>query len=370
MSIQIEIIRKERHLKGFLNLPRHIYRGNPNWVPPLISDIKKTLHPQKNPFFQHAQMTRMIAKKNGKIAGRICAIHDHAHQDYWQEPVGFFGFFECIDDQEVADTLIAAAAEWLRQRGIKTMRGPMNPSTNDSCGVLIDSFDVPPVLMMPYNPPYYNTLIEKAGLAKVKDLYAYKISKDDIPERIIRIGDKIAERINVNIRPVIIKDFKNEIERIRSIYNQAWSKNWGFVPMTEAEFDHTAKDLKKIIDPQLAFIAEDEGQAVGFSLALPDLNIALKHLNGRLFPFGILKLLYYSRKINCARVITMGVVEGYRNRGIDILFYLESLRRAVANGYNWGELSWVLEDNDAMNKAIEMVGGKVYKRYRIYEMPL
>lgn len=367
MSLQIEIIRKARHLDDFLKLPWRLYRDDPNWVPPLLSDQRKLLHPKRNPFFQHAQMTRLIARRNGTPVGRICAIDDRAHQEYWQEPMGFFGFFECENDPETARALVDAAADWLKPRGIEAMRGPVNPSTNESLALLIEGFDSPPMIMMTYNPPYYAELLESAGLAKVKDLFAYKITKESLSERLLRVGDKLAERVQVTIRPINRKDLKNEIERIRTIYNQAWSKNWGFVPMTEAEFDHMANDLKKILDPELAYIAEDGDRPVGFSLALPDLNYALKHVNGRLFPFGIFKLLYYAKKIKSARVITLGIVEEYRNRGIDVLLYLESFRRGVARGYEWAELSWILEDNEAMNRATALLGGELYKRYRIYE---
>ncbi len=367
MSIQIEVIRKARHLNEFLKLPWRIYRGDPNWVPPLISDQKKLLHPKINPFFQHAQMTRLVARRNGKVVGRICAIDDRAHIEYWQEPVGFFGFFECENDPETAKALLDAAADWLKSRGIKTMRGPMNPSANDSCGLLIEGFDSPPVIMMTYNPPYYIDLFEKNGLTKAKDLYAYKLHKDEIPERVIKVGEKIRDKQDITIRPIKIKNLREDIEKVRFIYNQAWSKNWGFVPMTAAEFDHTAADLKQVLDPELAYIAEDGDKPVGFSLALPDLNVALIHCNGRLFPFGIFKVLYYRRKIKNIRVITMGLIEEYRGNGIDVLFHMETLKRGVKRGYEWAETSWILEDNVPMNKVAAMVGAKIYKRYRIYD---
>ncbi len=367
MALEIETIRKEKDLKDFLRLPWRIYRNDPNWVPPLLSDLKKLLHPKKNPFFEHAQMTRLLARRDGEPVGRICAIDDRAHIEYWQEPVGFFGFFECINDPEVAGALFDAAASWLKPRGIDVMRGPMNPSTNDSCGLLIEGFDSPPVFMMTYNPPYYADLLESAGFIKVKDLYAYKLSKDEIPERIVKAGEKFRKDLDITVRPINIKDIKQDIEKVREVYNQAWSKNWGFVPMTRAEFDHAAADLKKVLDPELAFIAEDGDKPVGFSLALPDYNVALKHVNGRLLPFGIFKLLRYRKRIKNIRVITMGVIESYRKRGIDVIFYLETLRRGVARGYHWAELSWILEDNVPMNRVLDLIQAKIYKRYRIYD---
>jgi hypothetical protein len=234
MALEIETIRKERDLKDFLQLPWRIYRDDPNWVPPLLSDQKKLLHPKKNPFFEHAQMTRLLARRDGEPVGRVCAIDDRAHIEYWQEPVGFFGFFECINDPEVARALFDAAADWLKPRGIDVIRGPMNPSTNDSCGLLIEGFDSPPVFMMTYNPPYYADLLEAAGFTKAKDLYAYKLSKDEIPERIIKAGEKFRNDLDITVRPINIKDIKQDIEKVREVYNQAWSKNWGFVPMSRA----------------------------------------------------------------------------------------------------------------------------------------
>lgn len=370
MPIQIEVIRKSRNLKDFLKLPWHIYRNEPNWVPPLLYDQRKLLHPKNNPFFIHAQITRLLARRDGKPVGRICAIDNRAHTEYWKEPVGFFGFFECENNPDSAIALVDAAAEWLKLRGLKTIRGPMNLSTNDTCGLLVDGFDSPPVLMMPYNPPYYLTLFEACGLAKVMDLYAYRIDKENISERAVRIGEKIRERVKIRIRPINVKNIHQDIERVRFIYNQAWSKNWGFVPMTKSEFDYTAADFKKIMDPELALIAEDGDQPVGFSIALPDLNVAFKRMNGRLLPFGIFKLLYYSKRIKNARVLTLGIIESHRNRGIDTLLYLETFQRGIANGYEWGEMSWILENNISMNQALKAVGAEIYKTYRIYEKAL
>jgi GNAT superfamily N-acetyltransferase len=370
MSVDIEIIRKPRQLRHFFKLADRLYRDDPNWVAPLLTEQKKLLDPKRNPFFEHAQMTRLLARKNGRVVGRICAIDNRAHVDYWQEPVGFFGFFEAENDPEVAKALLQAAADWLKPRGLTSMRGPFNPSTNDTCGLLVDGFDSPPVIMMTYNPPYYMELLEKCGLTKLKDLYAYKVTKEDVPQRLWKGAESIRERLKISIRPLKIKRLKEDIELVRSIYNSAWSKNWGFIPMTSAEFDHLAQDLKKILDSELAFIAEDGERPVGFSLSLPDLNVALRHINGRLFPFGLFKLLYYARKIKNIRVITMGVIEEYRGRGIDALFYLETIQRGTKRGYDWAETSWILEDNVPMNRAMNIVGGKIYKRYRIYEMPL
>jgi GNAT superfamily N-acetyltransferase len=370
MSLDLEIIRHPRQLRDFFSLANRIYKSDPNWVAPLIADQKKLLDPKRHPFYENAQISRMLVRRNGLPVGRICAIDNRAHVNYWQEPVGFFGFFECENDPEVARMLLDAAAAWLKPRGLNFMRGPMNPSTNEPIGMLIEGYDMPPMIMMTYNPPYYNDLMEGAGLTKIKDLLAYELRKENISERLLRAGEVLRQRVKVKIRPINVKDLAAEIERVKAIYNSAWSKNWGFVPMTEAEFDHAAQDLKRILDPHLVYFAEDGDRPVGFSLALPDLNVALKHIKGRLFPFGIFKVLYHSRKIHSARVWAMGVLDEYRGRGIDTLLYLETFLNGTKHGYDWAETSWILEDNVMMKRAMEMMGGKVYKRYRIYEKPL
>ncbi|RJP82253.1 MAG: N-acetyltransferase [Candidatus Zixiibacteriota bacterium] len=370
MALDLEIIRKPKQLKDFFALPYRIYDGDPHWVAPLISDQKKLLDPKRHPFFDHAQMTRLIVRRNGKAVGRICAIDNRAHVEYWQEPVGFFGFFECLNDPEAARELIDAAAGWLKPRGLNALRGPMNPSTNETIGLLVDGFDSSPMVMMTYNPPWYADLLEGAGLAKIKDVYAYKLTQEDITDRVKRAKDILHQRLKVTVRPIEVKHLRHEIERVRAIYNSAWSKNWGFVPMTSAEFDHIARDMKQILDPALAVIVEAGDKPIGFSLALPDVNVALKHARGRLFPFGIIKVLRAAKHIHHARVLTMGVIEEYRNRGVDTLMYLETFERGVKAGYYWAETSWILEDNVPMNRAMDMLGGKIYKRYRIYEKPL
>ncbi|MBU0519828.1 hypothetical protein KKA00_07500 [bacterium] len=367
MSIKIEVIRNKQELRAFLQLPYEIYRGDPNWVAPLLFDQKRLLDPKVNPFFMHAQMTRLVAKRNGKVVGRICAIDDRNYIEHWKEPVGFFGFFECINDQEVADALFEAAADWLKPRGIDTMRGPTNPSSLDTCGILTEGFDMPPVFLMAYNPPYYLDLLDKAGLTSVKEMYAYRLGVDDMPQKILSVAENYKQNLKVNIRTIDLNNIKAEIEKVRLIYNQAWSENWGFVPATFEEFEHSADDFKQILDPEFVFIAEDAGKPIGFSLAIPDYNQALKHLNGRLLPFGIFKLLYHKRHIDAARVPIMGVIPEYRKQGIDVVFYLNTINRSKALGHGWGELSWILEDNVSMNRVLKMINAKIYKRYRMYE---
>ncbi|MDZ7385237.1 MAG: N-acetyltransferase [candidate division KSB1 bacterium] len=364
-------VASRRDLDRFVKLPWSIYRGNPYWVPPLIVDVKKLLDRKKNPFFQHSEAEYFLAERDGLVVGRIAAIVNDNHNKFHNEKTGFFGFFECINDQEVANALFDAAASWLRNKGMEIMRGPMNPSTNDTIGLLLDAYDKPPVIMMTYNPPYYVDLVNGYGMTKVMDVYAYWMdASQPLPEKLIRVTEKVRTKEGLQFRSINMKDFWGEVDRIHQIYNKAWSYNWGFVPMTTEEFHHLAKDLKSVVDPDLAFIAEMNGQPVGFCLTLPDFNQALHKINGRLLPFGIFKLLYYARKIDQARVITMGVIREYQKRGIDGLFYLETYRRAVAKGYKGGEFSWVLENNVMMRRTAEMMGGKIYKTYRIYDYKL
>ncbi len=372
MSIEIVPVSGKKELKKFILFPWQIYRDDPVWVPPLIMDMKKLLDRKKNPFFLHAEAEYFLAYKDGRLAGRIAAIVNEMHNQYHNEKTGFFGFFESIEDEEVAQKLLSTAEAWVKERGQEQIRGPMNFSTNDTCGLLIEGFDTPPFILMPHNPPYYQKLIEAAGYAKVMDLLAYRFyGEQGMNERIQKIADLSRKREGVTIRPLNMKKFWDELEVVKKIYNDAWSRNWGFVPLTDEEIEHLAKDLKPVIDPELVLFAMIDGEEVAFSLALPDYNQALAKINGRLFPFGLLKLLYYSRKINAARVFTLGVMQKYqKKRGIGPLLYVETYNRGMAKGYTWGEFSWILETNKLMNAPLQLMGAEVYKRYRIFEKKL
>jgi len=304
--------------------------------------------------------------------GRIAAIVDQAYLSYYGEKVGYFGFFEAPDDREVAAALIERAKEILRGRGMRRMIGPMNPSTNYECGLLVEGFTTPPYIMMPHNPPYYGALLEGVGLRKAKDLYANMIIGDGtIPERLKRIVRKVRERMPaLRVRPVNVRDFKGEIQRVLTIYHEAWGRNWGFVPMSEEEISFMAKKLKPLIVPDFALFAEIGEEAVGFVLALPNYNQVLKRLNGRIGPIGILKFLYYARRIDELRVLLLGVRPVYQRRGIETLLYFEVFDRGYRRGYKRGEMSWILEDNRLMQKGIEALGGRRYKTYRIYTTEL
>jgi len=353
----------------FVKFPYKFYKNDPNFVPHLISEQKELLNPKKHPFYEHAEVQLFLAFKNGKIVGRIAAIIDHLHNEVHEEKTGFFGFFESINDFETAEALLSSARMWIKDRGMNQFRGPLNPSQNEECGLLIDSFDSPPVIMMTYNPQYYIDLFEKYGLKKIMDLYAYYID-NNIPqsEKLKRVANIVRKKENITIRNLNLKDYENETKKIWEVYNSAWQKNFGFVPMTDAEFEHLAKSMKQIIVPDLALIAEVDDKPIGFSISLPDVNQALIHTNGRLFPFGLFKLLWYSRKIDTIRIIIMGVIEEYQHRGIDSVFYVDTWNNAVKHGYWKGEMSWILESNKMMNRAATMLGGKVYKTYRLYQM--
>ncbi|MEQ8768378.1 MAG: N-acetyltransferase [Planctomycetota bacterium] len=358
-------------LGRFLDVAYRLNADLPHWVPPLRMSEAARLTPGKNPFFEHADAARFIAMRGAEPVGRVLAIHDHEHNRYQEEQAGFFGFFECRDDTEAAGALLGAATEWLQARGVQVIRGPMNPTTNDQCGLLIEGFDTPPTLMMPHNPPFHAALIEGQGFRAHRDLLAFDLEDHWMPvERLRRIRDRRANA-DIQVRSVDFRHFERELETIRGIYNSAWEANWGFVPMTEAEFRHVAADLKQIAIPDLLLIAEVSGQPAAFSVTLPDFNEALiKVHNGRLFPFGLLKILWHKRHIQRARVVTLGVVPEHRRRGLEARLYLETMERAAKHDIRKGELSWILEENEAMRSGIEALGGRLAKRYRIYEKTL
>lgn len=370
--VEIIPLKTSHQLREFIRLPWRIYRGSPCWVPPLIADMKRILDRNKHPFFQHSTADFFLAQRQGQVVGRIAAILNNHHNAFHNERVAFFGFFESIDDDSVAEALLNQATAWGRERGMGTLRGPMNYSTNDTCGLLIEGFDKLPAIMMTYNPPYYVDLLERNHFRKAMDLYAWWMhSEIGLNEKIIRVGENALRRQGITIRTLDMRDFDREVERIKRIYNDAWSANWGFVPMTDAEFDLLAKDLKPVVNPKLVLVADRAEQPVGFSLSIPDINVALHRINGRLWPFGLLKLLYYARKIKHVRVITLGVIKSLqKTRGIGALLYMETFRRCVAEGFPAGEFSWTLENNALINSGMEALGARIYKRYRIYERPI
>ena len=362
--------------KHFIDLPWKIYKGDPNWVPPLKIAVRDLLDVNKNPFFKHAFMHGLLAyDSNGQCVGRVLAVIDEKHNQHHKEKAGFFGFFECIDDQSVANLLLDEAAKWVKARGMTFIRGPVNPSTNHECGLLVENFNDPPAVMMTYNPPYYGKLLEGWGLAKAKDLLAYAITKETkFSDRILAHSERLKARGSVTFRAVDMKHFEQEVDLILGIYNDAWEDNWGFVPMDEEEFRHMAKDMKAIVDPALILIAEVRGKPAGFALTLPDVNQVFKKVpDGKLFPTGLIKLLWNlkgpgrKKTIDRCRVVTLGIRREYREAAIGPLLYTEYFKRGMERGYRLGEASWILEDNKPMNKALEFMGARKYKTYRMYD---
>ncbi|MFH1415798.1 MAG: N-acetyltransferase [Elusimicrobiota bacterium] len=365
-------IASQEDLMRFIKFQWKVYKGDKSWVPPLIMDMKAKFSLKANPFFLHSQIQPFLAYKDDKIVGRIVGIINNNHNKACNEKTGFFGFFETFQDYEVAESLIDRVADWVKSKGMDTLRGPANFSSNDDWGTLIDNFNESPMLLMPYNPPYYKTFLEKYGFEKAKDVFAYKMLTEHVfPERILKIIEYAKKKQKISIRNLNIKAYWDEVKILKKIYNNAWEQNWGFVPMTDEEFDHMAKELKAIVDPKFCFFVMYDNNPVGLSVCLPNANEALiKIRNGKLFPFGLLKLLYYIKKVKSGRLLILGVVKEFRNKGIEPMLFNVTLHAAREAGWEWGEMSWVLEDNVLMRNSIEKAGGTVYKTYRIFEKNL
>jgi len=377
LSARVEVtpVRTSAERTAFIRFSYTVYQGDPHWVPPLEMERRDFMDPRKNPFFEFGEVEFFLAWRDGQVVGRIAAVSNPRYNEFQKTNVGFFGLFECVNDAGVARALFDAAAQWLRARGFTSVLGPMSYSTNHEVGMLVDGFGTPPSIMTTYNPRWYPALMEANGFTKAKDLYAWELSASTPPpEKVERVAEKIRQREGVTVRPVNIKNFDAEVARIKTLYNSAWENNWGFVPMTEGEFDHLAKELKQMVRPELVLIAEVKGEPVGFGLTLPDANEAIKAANGRLttfgLPIGLAKLLLASRRIRRLRLVLLGTVAGYRRRGLDAILYLDTLRKARELGFEGGEISWTLEDNHLVNRAIESMGGQRSKTFRVYEKPL
>jgi hypothetical protein len=364
-------VRNEKDLMAFIRFPWKIYQGDRYWVPPLIKDQFLKFSPN-HPFRSHSEMILFMADKGGQTVGRIAGIIDHHYIKFHQENVGFFGFFESIPDPDVAEMLLSKVGGWLKEHRMEKMTGPINPSTNDECGLLVEGFDISPCLMMPYNPHYYPSLLEEFGLKKAMDLYAYWLEESFfLGDRLFRITERLIEKDpQLRVRPINLRHFDEELKIVKEIYNHAWSRNWGFVPLTEEEIDDLGKNLKPLVVPDLVLFAYWGDEPIGFSVSLPDYNEVLKHLNGKVGLLGGLKFLYYSRKIKTIRVMLLGVKRAFQKKGVEGLLYLETFKRGIKKGYPEAECSWILENNPLMQHGIEAMGGKRYKTYRIYEAPL
>lgn len=370
--ITIVKVDDKKQLKLFIDFPHELYRNDAFYVPELFiaqHDLLTT-----HPFLKHSEMALFLAYDDKKIAGRIAAVLNNNHNTFNQANDGFFGFFDTVNDIEVARLLVTAAEAWLKEKGVENIIGPVNPSTNETCGLLVDGFDSAPVAMMTYNSPYYPAILEQLGFRKKTDLLAYDFDIKDFNDKPVRLMKAITQRLEqkgIIIRNGNLKKFDKEVKALKKVYNKAWDKNMGFVPMTDDEFRYMAKDMKLVLDKDFLLVAEHKGKPVGFALCIPDINkIQIRIKKGRLLPTGILKLLSGRKKIKGIRIIALGVIESYRKMGIEAVFYGRIMQKALEKGIQHAEASWILEGNDMMNKAILHIKGTPYKRYRIYEKTL
>jgi GNAT superfamily N-acetyltransferase len=381
-ALQIRKVESSSDLNTLVRFPWQVYRNDPNWAPYLYFDRKGFFDRKKHPFFEFGVADFFIAWRGDQPVGTIAAIVNHRHNEFHQEKAAHFGIFEVLRDKEAALGLLETACEWAVEQGMTKILGPASYSSNYLYGMLVDGFDSPPTIEMAYNPAYYQQFIEEAGFVQAMDLWAwyfplselYGENAENLPPKLVRVVEKIRQRYNLTLREINMKDWDNELVRFKEIYNAAWSKNWGFVPLTDGELHYLAESLKMIIDPRVTLFAEADGKPIGASIPLPDINeILVKARPGPSMVSSILaavRLLLGRRKVKLIRMFAMGVVEEYRGRGVDALFYYETVKRAMAAGYIKGEASWILANNDMMNRAIAMMGGHVYKTYRIYEKAL
>jgi GNAT superfamily N-acetyltransferase len=375
-GVSIRPVRSRRDLKRFVRVPFQLHRDHPQWVPPLILDRMQFLNRRKNPFFEHAEAEYFLAERDGELAGRITAQLDRRWDEYQGGEDGMFGFFESVDDPEVAGGLLAAAEDWLRERGRKRLLGPMDFTTNDELGLLIEGYEIRPMILQNWHPRFYRDLIEGAGYEKGMDLLMWHLALGELKEgdqfdaSIHAAAENALREEGVAIRCIDKRNLPEEMRRFTEVYNEAWADNWGFVPPTDSEIEFHAKLLKQVIDERWAFIAEREGETVGVALTLPDINQVLAKMGGRLLPLGWLTYLREKPKIDRVRVFALGVKKAYRHTGVAAGLYLKHLEAASPDGIPAGETGWILETNEPMNHAMEGMGGTIVKRYRIYEKPL
>lgn len=367
----VELPRNRGGVRRFLEVSYGIYREDACWVAPMLMDLKKVFS-DANPFFQHAEMTLWVATRGGRDVGRIAAILDHNHNRHQNDRAAFFGFFESQNDPAISSVLFDAVFRWARSRGLARVLGPMNPTTNDECGLLVDGFDSRPVMMMTYNPRYYLPLVEGAGFRKARDLLAFHIDLAHSPmERLGKIARKVRERHpELTFRAVSPRSLRMDLDKVKEVYNAAWSGNWGFVPMTDPEMEFMAGRLVPLFQEGFVWLAETPKEPVGFLLAMPDYNVAFQPLRGRLLTprfLGFLPYLFRWRRPQLARVITLGVKDGYRGRGLESVMLWEGLTVGTRYGYREAEASWILEDNLPMRRVLEVFGARAYKTYRLYE---
>jgi GNAT superfamily N-acetyltransferase len=369
VKVAIGPARRADDIEDFVALPYELHANDPHWVAPLRRDVRAVLAPT-NPFFEHAEAQHFLARVGDRVVGRITAIHNRLHDETYGDGVGFFGFFETIEDRGVATELLATAAGWLRARGLTTLRGPASFSTNDECGLLVEGFSTPPTILMTHNPPHYAGALEFAGFRKAKDLLVYQTTAGAVPERLEEGAIHLQQRYSVTVRGMDMARYEQEVALVKRLYNVAWERNWGFLPLTDHEIEDLAKRLRPVVDKDLVVFAERAGEPIGFAVALPDFNVALaRNRSGTLFP-GLLKVLWAARRIDRMRVVLLGTSPEWRGRGVDALLYKALWDRARSKGYRWAEAGWILEDNHAMRNALVRMGFQPYKRYRLYDRPL
>jgi GNAT superfamily N-acetyltransferase len=373
MGVEVRPVAGRRELNTFIRLPWRLYRNEPLWVPPLISERRQVLDRAKNPFFNHAEAEYFLAWRDGRAVGRITAQVDRNFNAFQDNEWGLFGFFECEDDPEAARALLEAAEAWLRSRGRDRMVGPMSFTTNDECGVLIEGFDRPPMILTDWTHPYYPALLEGAGLTKAMDLLMWNLmvdQRDAVHPMIWKVAEQVESKHGITVRSMRKRDMQAEIGRFLEVYNAAWERNWGFVPLEEGEIRHYADQLKPLLDENWAFVAEKDGETIGAALTLPDYNQVLKKMNGRLLPIGWLRFLLGRRKIDRVRVFALGVKREWQHTGVAARFYELHFDAAERTPQKGGEMGWILETNKSMNRAMEGMGGTVVRKYRVYEREL
>lgn len=370
-DIEIRSVRTRRDYRQFIRFPYTLYKGDPNWVPPLIRAEKFTFLPRKNPYFLHSEVQLFLAIRFGKVVGRISAHEYREHNRIHNDATGFFGFFESIHSQRVANALLNAALQWLKSKGYKRMMGPFNFTVNDSSGILVDGTNIPPMVMMPYNPYYYAKMLEGYGMRRKHDQFAWKIDDQRGMHPLTkRIADLCRHMPGLIIRRINMKDFENEIRKAYHVYSNAWNNEWGSIPPTWEEFYRFARRFRTFGDPNYAVLIELNETPVGVGLAIPNVNESLIKMKGRLLPFGFMKLIFNRKKIKTMRVLVMEAIAGFENRGVDALLYGMFYEQALLDGIQWAELSWTLESNTRMNKILEMTGAEKYKTYRVYEQDI